>query len=238
MVNNRIVTHYDNVFEIYDTLPFYSKIEYTNFLLAFIKPLTLGKTVLDIGCGTCYFSELLDAKKLICIDPSKKMLFKRPLLENQQKHVSEGIDFLKNTRSQYEVIILKECLQHFSDKNKLILLKHCYEKANTTVVIFRPHDNQYPWFKKAQEIYEKQSINIHSLINMLEKLNFSIIQKELIVPIQMTSKQWQKMLMSRFWSNLSHISNLELKNEVDTLKLHNENKIFFEDKIILLIAKS
>ena len=238
MANNRILKHYDNVFEVYDTLPFYLKGEYTNFILSFIKPLTVGKTVLDIGCGTCYFSELLNAKKLICVDPSNKMLFKRPLLKNQEKYVSDGIDFLKNTRSQYEIILLKESLHHFSDKNKLTLLKYCYENANTTVLFFRPHDNQYPWFTKAQEIYENESIKTHILINMLEELNFSFIKKELIVPIQISSKQWQKMLMSRFWSNLSRISNLELKNEVDALNLGYEDKIFFEDKMILLIAKS
>lgn len=238
MANNRIVKHYDNVFEIYDALPFYLKSECMDFLLSFIKPLALGKTVLDIGSGTCYFSELLNAKKLICVDPSKKMLFKRPLLKNQEKYVSDGIHFLKNTRTQCEIIILKEVLHHFSNKNKLILLKHCHENADITIIVFRPHDNQYPWFKKAQEIYEKHSVKTHLLINMLKELNFSFAQKELIVPIQMSAKQWQEMLMGRFWSNLSRLSNRELKNEIDALKLRCEDEIFFEDKIILLIAKS
>lgn len=236
MADNRIVQHYDNVVETYIESPFYLKKEYTDFLLSFIKPLTLGKTVLDIGCGTCHFSELLDAKKLICVDPSKEMLFQRPLLKNQEKLVSDGITFLKNTRSQYEIILLKECLHHFSDKDKLILLKDCHENANATLIVIRPNDNQYPWFKQAQDIFENLSVNVSSLINILEELNFSFIKKELIVPIKIPSQQWHKMIASRFWSNLSQISNLELKNAVDDLKLRQEKEIFFEDKIILLIA--
>ena len=236
MADNRIVEHYDNVVDTYINSPFYLKSEYIHFLSSFIKPLTLGKIVVDIGCGTCHFSELLNAKKLICVDPSAEMLFKRPPLKNQKKYVSNGISFLKNTRSKYDVILLKECLHHFSDRDKLTLLRYCYERASTTIIVFRPHDNQYPWFKKAQEIFEDKSVKISTLVKILGELNFSFTQKELIVPIQMSSKHWQCMLTNCFWSNLSYISKMDLKKEVDGLNLCQDNEIFFNDKIILFIS--
>ncbi len=236
MAYDRIVKHYDNVVDTYINLPFYLKHEYSDFLLSYIKPLTLDKTVLDIGCGTCHFSELLNAKKLTCVDPSKEMLSERPLLNNQEKHISDGIGFLKNIHSQYDVIILKECLHHFSDEDKLTLLKLCYENANTTIIVARPNDNQYPWFKKAQESFENNSVKISSLKNMLVELNFSFIKETLLVPIKIPSGQWLKMIKNRFWSNLSYVSDIELLKGVHEIQIRDEKEILFNDKIVLMIA--
>lgn len=234
--DTHIVKHFDKVVNAYVKSPFYDNKKHIQQVIEKIKPYTQNKIIVDIGCGTCHFTELLQSKKMICVEPSKKMLFFRPQLNNQEKYPMDGLEFMSKTKFGYDTTIFKESIHYFNSDEQINIFKACHLRSNHIIITTRPKINHYPWFDKAQINFELSCIDIGDVQQRLENLGFSTIEQQISLPIKILRKEWLDLLKKRFWSNLSRFSDEELEYEIGLLDLGQERYITFDDHLTLLIA--
>ena len=123
------IEQFNELVDGYVKSPFYDKKDCIKQLLDKIKPYTMNKTIVDIGCGTCHFTELLQTKKMICVEPSKKMLFYSPLLKNQEKYLMDGMKFMSKTDFSYDTTIFKESIHLLNSNEQNNIFKACYLRS-------------------------------------------------------------------------------------------------------------
>jgi Methyltransferase domain. len=99
-------------------------VEYRKFLQKFLKDYEI-KSVIDVGCGDWQFSKFIDWSGINYVGVD---IVKSVIIKNKKEYEKENIHFyckdaVRYTLSEADLIIIKDVLQHLSNKNVLKILR-------------------------------------------------------------------------------------------------------------------
>lgn len=174
-----IQEHYQKLANQYDDF-WANSSEFIYFLTqAIIENLQLKLTdvLVDLGCGTGIYSKAIRTQinlenKIICVDPSDKMLEKIPNNSYYQTVVKDAIEFAHEP-GNYDKILIKEMIHHINDKEKLLtgLFNRLHDQG-ILLIILLPPTIEYPLFQQALSVYESVQPHYNNLVNLCEKIGF------------------------------------------------------------------
>ncbi|MGK7955488.1 MAG: class I SAM-dependent methyltransferase [Crocosphaera sp.] len=198
--------------------------------------------LVDLGCGTGIYSKAIRAQinlenKIICVDPSDKMLEKITDNNNYQPVVKDAVEFA-NEPGQYDKILIKEMIHHIDDKEQLLQgLLHRLNEQGILLIILLPRTIEYPLFEKALSVYK--AVQPHSLENLCEKIGFNTTVNLVDYNVSIAKEKYFNMVKNRYMSLLSRFNDEEIKQGLEEMK-EKYTSVFnleFSDRFVFLVAK-
>ena len=243
MNNNNTNEHYDNLANNYDELWFYSEgyvNKLTNEIIKIID-LSVDDKFVDLGCGTGIYSksilkEIDLKKKSICSDISKKMIEQAKKNIFAEFRTVSALEFSKKP-IKYDKLLIKEVIHHIEKKEELI--RNIYTQLNEKgicLILLLPPKIEYPLFKKAIELYEKNQPDYKDISMILRNEGFDVEEKEISIPLSIPKAKYFNMIENRYMSLLSDFSEKEIHTGISSLrkKYNNRKNLNFNDRFIAL----
>jgi len=214
---------------------------FNNFLLK-QKNLNKNSKILDIGCGRGKIVGKLSSKirlinKPIGIDiethedVDKRIIFKK----------INAIKYLKENKENFDLILIKQTIHFFKNKDIKKLLEYAYKSLNTKGVMLilslDQINNEIPTFplmtRKLRVSFNKETIIRNNILGfkkkkIITKFNFKVSIKK---------KTYLKMIKQRYISSLLKLSNNQILKGIKEVNLKYKNNIIFKDKLSCIIFK-
>ncbi len=241
-----IEDHYQNLAKQYDEF-WANSSEFIDFLTkAIIGNLQLKSTdsLVDLGCGTGIYSKAIRTQinlenKIICVDPSDKMLEKIPNNNYYQTVVKDAVEFA-NESGRYDKILIKEMIHHINDKQKL--LQGLFNRLNDQgilLIILLPPTIEYPLFQQALSVYESVQPHYNNLVNLCENIGFKTTVNFIEYTVSIPKEKYFNMVQNRYMSLLSRFNDEELEQGLIEMreKYANVSNLEFCDRFVFLVAK-
>jgi 2-polyprenyl-3-methyl-5-hydroxy-6-metoxy-1,4-benzoquinol methylase len=153
-----------------------------------------GKRILDIGCGAGMFMKYAQERGWDCtgIEPSE-VAWEQALKKNLRVYHQTIGDFASQSTEKYDIIHLKNVLEHVPDPSKILEIAHSLLNGNGILYIEVPNDYDLSQRFGVWLLSEKKSwlaipdhinyFNFKSLKKLLQKYNFKIFKKTTTFPI-------------------------------------------------------
>ncbi|MDA7741645.1 methyltransferase domain-containing protein [Pelagibacteraceae bacterium] len=192
--------------------------------------------ILDIGCGRANIISALQRKykfkkKPIGIDVVKNKNIKKNIIFI--KH--NALDYLKKTNKNFDIILIKQTIHFFNKKQVNLLLNHIKSKLSSKgkILIFslETKNNQIPCFKKMKNKLNKSLKKDEFLFKIIKKNLKNSKEINFNFKVNVTKKNYLKMIKDRYISCLLNISAKDLRFGITELKLKLKNKIYFTDTL-------
>jgi ubiquinone/menaquinone biosynthesis C-methylase UbiE len=192
--------------------------------------------ILDIGCGRANIISALQRKykfkkKPIGIDVVKNKNIKKNIIFI--KH--NALDYLKKTNKNFDIILIKQTIHFFNKKQVNLLLNHIKSKLSSKgkILIFslETKNNQIPCFKKMKNKLNKSLKKDEFLFKIIKKNLKNSKEINFNFKVNITKKNYLKMIKDRYISCLLNISAKDLRFGITELKLKLKNKIYFTDTL-------
>lgn len=241
-----IQDHYQKLAEKYDNF-WANSSEFIYFLTkAIIENLQLKSTdsLVDLGCGTGIYSKAIRSQmnlenKIICVDPSDKMLEKITDNNDYTILVKDAIEFADEP-GKYDKILIKEMIHHINDKEKLLQgLFNRLNKQGILLIILLPPTIEYPLFQKALSVYESVQPHYNNLVNLCENIGFQTTVNFVDYNVCISKEKYFTMVKNRYMSLLSRFDDKELSQGLQEMreKYTNVSNLEFCDRFVFLVAK-
>ena len=217
-------------------------LSFNNFLKNNIK-LKKSSVILDIGCGRANIISVLEKKykfnqKPIGVDVVKNKNIKKNIIFQK----IDAIKYLKTTKKNFDLILIKQTIHFFSKKKIKILLKLAKLKLNKNGKIFilslEPKNNEIPCFKSMKLNLKKSLKKDCLLINVIKKELKKFIKKNYNFKVVISKKNYIRMLKNRYISCLLNMSKKKIIHGINEMSNKYKNRIIFNDKLICLIYKN
>lgn len=200
----------------------------------------------DIGGGTCkiatiIYNKLHLEKKIICVDPSRSMLFQsKDYLDAIIPLEMDANDFLKNNyASSSNAFLIKESIHHIDDLQQFLdRLSFILDNKKEVLIIMRKDVNGFNLFKDAIK-----------LINLLGQ-DFFIAMRLMLINSELEPKinyetfihkiekaKYFQMLKERFFSSLIHFDDQTLDKGIKEINRKYLDQKFITIKDELLFIK-
>ncbi len=241
-----IQEHYQKLAKQYDDF-WGNSSDFIEFLSKkIIENLQLKSTdnLVDLGCGTGIFSKAIASQiklenKIICVDPSDKMLSKIPENSSYQPLVQDAVEFA-NEPGKYDKILIKEMIHHIDDKERL--LQGLFDRLNEQgilLIILLPPTIEYPLFQQALSVYESVQPNYNDLVNIFEKIGFKTKVNFVEYAVSIPKENYFNMVKNRYMSLLSRFNDQELKQGLIemTEKYASLSNLEFCDRFVFLLGQ-
>jgi ubiquinone/menaquinone biosynthesis C-methylase UbiE len=214
---------------------------FNNFLLK-QKKLNKKSKILDIGCGRgkiigALSSQIKLINKPIGIDieshkdTDKRIIFKK----------INAIEYLRNCKKSFDLILIKQSIHFFSNKEIKKILDCSYLSLNNKGVILilslDTKNNEIPTFslmaRKLQTSFDKEFIIRKKILKFkkkktITKFNFKVNIKK---------KTYLKMIKQRYISSLLKLNNNQILKGIKEINLKYKNNISFQDKLNCIMFK-
>ena len=210
-------------------------LNFNKFLKKKVK-LSNQSQILDIGCGRANIISDLQKKynfknKATGIDLIKNKNIKKNIIF---KNVN-AIDYLKNCKKKYDLILIKQAI-HFFPKKKLITLLNLIKKNlnfKGTLLIFslKIKNNKIPCFKKMKMRLDKSLKKDKFLFKIIEKNLREVKETNFNYKVIISKKKYVSMIKSRYISCLLDISREDLSKGIGEINLKFKNQIRFTDTL-------
>ena len=215
--------HYDRLAGSYDENWAYSQkfIGWmTNRIVDRLVP-QQGDRVADIGCGTGLYARGLigHSKRVICADPSAKMLEQLPADEAyvpvcaSAEQIASGAVRLPADR--LDAILVKEAIHHVEDRPSVVDgLARLLAPNGRLLVVMLPTRIAYPLFSKAIELFQRLQPDPEQVA--LEMRN-SGLETEMTYeefPLSFSKRRYLAMVRNRYMSLLSNFSDVEIEQGI------------------------
>ena len=214
---------------------------FNNFLLNQVY-LNKGSYILDIGCGR---------GKILGNLASKLRLNKKPLGIDIEQHKDrdkriifkkiDAINYLKKSKKKFDLILLKQTIHFFSQKEikKLLLLSKNCLTPNGHVIIFTlaTTRNEIPTFLLMKKKLKKSLIRDEKILRFILNSHQNILIKRFSYKVKITKKKYMQMIKNRYISILLNLKLTEILKGIDEINLKYKQKINFKDKLICIILK-
>jgi len=210
-------------------------LNFNKFLKQKVK-LSKQSQILDIGCGRANIISDLQKKynfknKATGIDLIKNKNIKKNIIF---KNVN-AIDYLKNCKKKYDLILIKQAI-HFFPKKKLITLLNLIKKNlnfKGTLLIFslKIKNNKIPCFKKMKMRLDKSLKKDKFLFKIIEKNLREVKETNFNYKVIISKKKYVSMIKSRYISCLLDISREDLSKGIGEINLKFKNQIRFTDTL-------
>ena len=217
-------------------------LSFNNFLKNNIK-LKKSSVILDIGCGRANIISVLEKKYKFNQKPTGVDVVKN---KNIKKNIIfqkiDAIKYLKTTKKNFDLILIKQTIHFFSKKKIKILLKLAKLKLNKNGKIFilslEPKNNEIPCFKSMKLNLKKSLKKDCLLINVIKKELKKFIKKNYNFKVVISKKNYIHMLKNKYISCLLNMSKKKIVHGINELSNKYKNRIIFNDKLICLIYKN
>ena len=217
-------------------------LSFNNFLKNNIK-LKKSSVILDIGCGRANIISVLEKKYKFNQKPTGVDVVKN---KNIKKNIIfqkiDAIKYLKTTKKNFDLILIKQTIHFFSKKKIKILLKLAKLKLNKNGKIFilslEPKNNEIPCFKSMKLNLKKSLKKDCLLINVIKKELKKFIKKNYNFKVVISKKNYIHMLKNKYISCLLNMSKKKIVHGINELSIKYKNRIIFNDKLICLIYKN
>mgnify|MGYP001394269090 FL=1 len=210
-------------------------LNFNKFLKKKVK-LSNQSQILDIGCGRANIISDLQKKynfknKATGIDLIKNKNIKKNIIF---KNIN-AIDYLKNCKKKYDLILIKQAI-HFFPKKKLITLLNLIKKnlnLKGTLLIFslKIKNNKIPCFKKMKMRLDKSLKKDKFLFKIIEKNLGEVKETNFNYKVIISKKKYVSMIKSRYISCLLDISREDLSKGIGEINLKFKNQIRFTDTL-------
>jgi ubiquinone/menaquinone biosynthesis C-methylase UbiE len=139
-MNNKVKEFYEKNIKLYENERILTK------LYLFYKILLVNKkgsydNVLDVGCATGKFLNLVNAKNKIGIDISRKVLLIAKKKHKKINFVIASAEFLPFKNNVFDLVTCFDVLEHVSNQKKVLLEIYRVVKKNCRVIITIPNSN-------------------------------------------------------------------------------------------------
>ena len=191
--------------------------------------------VLDIGCGRANIISYLQKKykfrdKAIGVDIIKNNNIKKNIVFKK----NDAINYLKRNE-KYDLIIIKQTIHFFSKEKLITLLNYCKKNLNyrgkLLIFTLKIKNNKIPCFenmkKKLNKSLEKDKFLLKVIKKKLHKINESDFNFNVIISRQ----KYIKMIKNRYISCLLGVSNKQLDEGIDEIKMKFRSQIKFVDTL-------
>jgi cyclopropane fatty-acyl-phospholipid synthase-like methyltransferase len=243
--------HYSNISNSYNSNFFYSEdnIDYQEWLLSIIITelnLTKYNYVVDIGAGTCSFSNKLFTKAnlthpILCIDNNINMLNVAKKYDGVITQCCDANTFASQ-HNVFDRILFKEVIHHIPISSMTQLfkdIKECLSDDGISLIITRPSEVDYPLFNEARVVWRKNQLSKDILLEKIKDSGLNVIIKSVFKNITITKDEWYNMIRRRVWSTFSYFNDTELEKGIAELEIEfaNKNEISFNEELLLFIIK-
>jgi ubiquinone/menaquinone biosynthesis C-methylase UbiE len=194
------------------------------------------KVILDMGCGRANIISSLQKKykfkeKPIGIDVIKNKNIKKNIIFNK----IDGISFLKKTKKKFDLIMIKQTIHFFNEKQIKSLLVSAKSKLNKrgNLLIFslKTNDNQIPCFKK-MKLKLKKSLKKDEILFKIIKSNLKNSKESYFnFKVNISKQKYIKMIKNRYISCLLDMSVKDLNFGINELNLKYKDYIKFTDTL-------
>ena len=192
--------------------------------------------ILDIGCGRANVISFLQKKYKfnnlpIGIDVVKNTNIKKNIVFNK----SEAITYLKTSKKTFDLILIKQTIHFFTEKQIKVLLKLTKNSLNKNgqilILSLKTKNNEIPTFKimksKLLVSLAREDILANEIKKNLKKYKKSYCNFKVTI----SKNRYVRMIEERYISCLLNISNKEIKKGINEVKSNYKNQIKFTDTL-------
>ena len=212
-----------------------------NFIKAQSK-INKKTNILEIGCGRANIIGFLQKKykfnnRPIGIDIVKNKNIKSNIIFKK----SEAISYLKNSKKNFDLILIKQTI-HFFTKKKIKILLELAKKSlskNGQILIFslKTVNNEIPSFKIMKSKLLVSLKKDKNLIKEIKKNLKKYKKNNFSFKVVVSKNTYVRMVKERYISCLLNISNKEIKKGIHEIKSRYEDKIKFTDTLNCIAYK-
>jgi ubiquinone/menaquinone biosynthesis C-methylase UbiE len=208
---------------------------FNSFLKSKIK-FNSSTKILDIGCGRANIISTLQKKykfnyKAIGVDIVKNKDFKKNIIFKK----IDAIQFLKKTDILFDLILIKQTIHFFSEKQIKPLLNLAKTKLNKNgqILIFslKTNKSEIPCFKvmrfKLLKSFEKDK----KILKLVKKNLKKYKNCNFYFKVNLQKTNYIRMIKNRYISCLLNISENGIKKGIDEIKSNYKNQIKFTDTL-------
>ena len=208
---------------------------FNSFLKSKIK-FNNSTKILDIGCGRANIISTLQKKykfndKAIGIDIVKNKDFKKNIIFKK----IDAIQFLKKTDFLFDLILIKQTIHFFSEKQIKSLLNLAKTKLNKNgqILIFslKTNKNEIPCFKVMRFKLLKSLEKDKELLKLVKKNLKKYKNYNFYFKVNLQKTNYIRMIKNRYISCLLNIPESEIKKGIDEIKSNYKNQINFTDTL-------
>lgn len=211
---------------------------YRNLLELLLKYSYLGKTFLDIGCGSGAISLFLTAqgKEVVGIDISKRAIescIRSAGILKLEKRISfKTMKFPQETpRQKFDIIVCSEVLEHIKDDKRTLKKIYYLLQPSGLLVISVPSKNA-PLYRLGfarkfdAKVGHLRRYGLEQLVNLCEKIGFNILETRKAEGILRNFLFLNSIAGKMIGFIKGPISDLVAALDNITLKLFGESQIF------------
>tara|TARA_B110000211_G_scaffold155431_1_gene176301 strand:- start:168 stop:878 length:711 start_codon:yes stop_codon:yes gene_type:complete len=208
---------------------------FNSFLKSKIK-FNNSTKILDIGCGRANIISTLQKKykfndKAIGIDIVENKDFKKNIIFKK----IDAIQFLKKTDFLFDLILIKQTIHFFSEKQIKSLLNLAKTKLNKNgqILIFslKTNKNEIPCFKVMRFKLLKSLEKDKELLKLVKKNLKKYKNYNFYFKVNLQKTNYIRMIKNRYISCLLNIPESEIKKGIDEIKSNYKNQIKFTDTL-------
>ena len=146
-----------------------------------------------------------------------------------------GIEFLKKTKKNYDLILFKQTIHFFNSKNINLLLnlskKRLLPGGMLLIFTLKTKNNQIPCFKKMKNKLENSLKRDEQLFKLVKKNLKKTKESYFNFKVNISKQKYLKMVKSRYISCLLDLKNNEILKGISELKSKYKNQIKFTDTL-------
>jgi ubiquinone/menaquinone biosynthesis C-methylase UbiE len=239
--------HYERLAERYDEIWEHSP-EFiawmTRHILDRLHP-EQGDQVADVGCGTGLFTRgLADrAGRVVCIDPSAKMLEHVPsdLLHTSITATAEDVaaGLVRLPVDRFDAILVKEAIHHVQDRAAVLGgLGDLLVPGGRILVVMLPTTIEYPLFSDALRLFEELQPDPARIADDLERVGLTVHLTYETFPLSFARERYLQMVRNRYMSLLSEFDDAELVRGIEEIKeRHPGERLEFHDRFAFVLGR-
>lgn len=180
-----------------------------------------GDRVADIGCGTGLYSKGLAerANRVLCIDPSARMLEQLPAGEAlipvraSAEEVASGN--IPLPYDGFDAVLVKEAIHHVRDQSAVLQgLARMLAPGGRLLVVMLPIRIDYPLFTAALELFERLQPDPEDVAAAMRAAGLRVDLRYESFPLSFEKARYMGMVRSRYMSLLSSFDDANLNRGI------------------------
>ncbi len=198
---------------------------------------------LDLGCGTGVFTNAVISEShntlVHGVDVSDNMI----AMFNHKNENFRGVvcgldDYAKQNKSEtFDVVLIKEVVHHIKYRKQFFSrMKNQLNPGGQIVIVTRPQEVEFPFFKEALAVFAKQQMSVEELCVDLAKADFKTKVEKKSISVSLPKTRLLKMVKERFMSTFDYFDDEQLAKGLKELevKYQNEDAIHYKDHLLFV----